>query len=109
MLAMRTLPIGVPAEVRTSLASCSVLGQPRPDLGGYAVAQLGQYNAATGTLEQSPSAFTLKFDDLPADMRLRRAIGHSHLAEAAQLGSVREELPGRVVHECLLLCLYYYI
>src|SRR4029077_645607 len=43
-------------------------GQPRPDLGGYAVAQLGQYNAATGTLEQSPSAFTLKFDDLPADM-----------------------------------------
>ncbi|MNT00948.1 hypothetical protein D3C72_1353980 [compost metagenome] len=73
-------------------------GHPGPDLGCYALAELRQHDAASRPLEQAPTALLFQFAELAADMRLARAIGLRHLAQAAQICSCQEQLPRGVVH-----------
>src|SRR5262245_2954576 len=76
-------------------------GEPRAHLRRNALAKLGQHDAATGPLEQPPAALLLELADPAADVRLACSIGQGHLAEAAELRGVDEELPGGVFHERL--------
>ena len=50
-------------------------GQPCAHLRRDALAELGQHDAAAGALEQPPAALLFELADLPADVRLARAIG----------------------------------
>jgi hypothetical protein len=72
--------------------------QPGPQAREGAFAELGQGDAAAGAPEQPAAAPVLEVGDLPADVRLRRLAPRRHLAEAAGLGDLQEQLHARHIH-----------
>src|SRR5436190_21234204 len=73
-------------------------GDPGTYLWSDSLPEFRQRDASTGALEQAPAALSLQFADPAADMRLARAVGHSHFAEADQLRGGEKEIPTVGVH-----------
>ena len=108
-LPIRTLPIGVPAVVRMSLASWSVLASHARTFGAMRWPSSVSTTPRPVRWNRRPPHSLLELADLPADVRLARAIGHGHLAQAAELGGVDEELPGGVIHRASVIPLSVYL